>query len=131
MRATLAMSLSWAISTGRFIVAPSRPAVTPASRIAAWLIATACIYCLWSLGSCLAAQERSAGDLVGGQGILPVLRPPQGVHVEHLQGAVDAPHRVDPLLGRLDGVLPERELIELPDTLPAALAKRVEELEGL
>ena len=43
---------------------------------------------------------------------------------------MDAPHRVDPFARRLDGIFPERELVELPDALPAALAKRVEELEG-
>src|SRR5271157_5903 len=146
MRATLAMSLSWAISTGRFIPAPLRPAVCPlllspagtltvppqreVSSIAAWLIAGACICTLRSLGFRLAAQERSAGDLVSGQGILPVLSFAQGRDVEQIQRAVNAPHRVDPLPGSLDGVLPERELVELPDTIPAALAKRVEEFEG-
>ena len=53
----------------------------------------------------------------------------QGRDVEQIQRAVDAPHRIDPRSGRLDGVLPEGELVELPDAIPAALAKRVEELE--
>src|SRR5580658_3203581 len=108
MRATLAISLSWAISTGRFMPATLR-----------------------SPGFHLAAQQRSPGDLAGSQGILPVLSFAQGRDVEQIQRAVNAPHRVDPLPGRLDGVFPERELVELPDTIPAALAKRVEEFEGL
>src|SRR5260370_20648875 len=129
MRATLAMSLSWATSTGRFIEAPPAGRLTTASRVAAWLIAGACI-CRF-LGARLAVEQRTAGDLVGGQGILPVLSLAQGGDVEHLQCAADAPHRVDALAGRFDGVLPERDLVQLPDTLPAALAERVEELERL
>ena len=38
---------------------------------------------------------------------------------------------VIPSACRLDGILPERELVELPDAFPAALPRRVEELEGL
>jgi hypothetical protein len=77
-----------------------------------------------------AAQQRPTGDFVSCQGILPGLGIPQGRYVEQVQRAVDAPHRGGPLACRLDGILPERELVELPDALPAALAKRVEELEG-
>src|SRR5580700_8736097 len=130
MRATLAMSLSWAISTGRFIVAPSRAVVNPSLQDSC-MADRCCMYMrLRPLSSRLAAQQGPAGDLAGGQGILPVLSFAQGRDVEQIQRAVNAPHRVDPLPGRLDRVLPERELVELPDTIPAALAKRVEEFEG-
>src|SRR2546429_1748541 len=70
-----------------------------------------------------------ARDPVRGQRILAVSGVAQGHDVEQIQRPVDAPHRFDPRPGRLDGVLPEWELVELPDSIPAALAERVEELE--
>ena len=78
----------------------------------------------------LAAQERPPDDSVSGQGILPGLSIPQGRDVEQIERAVDTAHRVDSLAGRLDRIFSERELVQLPDTLPAALAERVEELQG-
>src|SRR5579863_6959763 len=79
----------------------------------------------------LAAQQRPADDLAGRERVLPALGLAERRDVEQVERAVDAAHGGDPLTRRLDGVFAERELVELPDALPAALTERVEELQGL
>ena len=57
--------------------------------------------------------------------------PPQCLDVELVEGAVEGLEEPDRESGGLDGVLPERELVELPDALPVVDLQGVEELEDL
>ncbi|WP_433619588.1 hypothetical protein ACQP2P_28120 [Dactylosporangium sp. CA-139114] len=69
-------------------------------------------------GSVGGAEESVLDEALGG-GVEPFERP------------VDALERADGGLRRVDAVLSEGELVELPDPVPVVLAQGVEELEDL
>src|SRR5690606_17026174 len=77
-------------------------------------------------------QPREQGllhDPLGGERVVPRLCFGEGVGVENVEGPMHTLEERDRLLRRLHAVLPERELVQLPDALPVVLPQRVEELE--
>ena len=76
-------------------------------------------------------NSTSCTSFCAAEGVVAGLGRAQGVDVQLVEGAVQGLEEGDRLLGRLHGVLPEGELVELPDALPAVAAQRVEELERL
>ena len=65
----------------------------------------------------------------GGHRILARLGLGDSRQIQPVQAALDLLQEVDGQVRGGHGVLPERELVQLPDPFPAVLAQRVEELE--
>src|SRR6185436_11485954 len=78
---------------------------------------------------CSGAVQRGLCDLEGAHGVVAGLGLPQTLDVEGVEGPFDLLEEADRQVRRLDAVLAEGELVELPDALPVVAPQGVEELE--